>query len=390
MLVYGLISPHPPVIIPDIGKDELKHVRKTVAAMKLAAVELAQARPDEIIIIAPHEGHGFEVPKYYLQELLPGETPVHEILATEPSYDYYYEFGKQVGAQVAVAPRRYAIVASGDLSHVLKPDGPYGYDASGPKLDELIVRAVRNNNPQALLEIDSEVLEDGAECGLRSVLFLMGALEGTRLEPEVLSYEGPFGVGYLVASYEPHSPRTEVAKGPAITELARLAIEEFLEVGKVIRPPEDLPAGLMRKGAAFVSLHDPDGQLRGCIGTTTATKQTLAQEVITNAIAAATGDPRFEPLALGELEGLRISVDILGRAYEVKDKTKLDPKKYGIIITGARGRSGVLLPDIEGVDTVEEQIAICRGKAGIGPSQRIKIRKFQVDRFSEMPAAART
>jgi MEMO1 family protein len=383
MLVYGLISPHPPIIIPEIGKDELKHVRKTIAAMKLAAVELAQSRPDEIIIIAPHEGHGFDVPKYYLQEFLPQGTPVHDILVTEDSYDYYYEFGKQVGTQAAEVPQRIAIVASGDLSHVLSPDGPYGYFPAGPKLDNLIVRAVRENDARALLEIDPEILDEGAECGLRSVLFLMGALEETGMKPEVLSYEGPFGVGYLVASFEAPAPKPAHARGPAITELARLAISEYVAKGKIIAAPRNLPASLKRRAGAFVSLHEPDGQLRGCIGTTAATKATLAEEVIANAIAAATSDPRFDPLALGEVEDLHISVDVLGRSYEVKDKNKLDPKKYGIMISGAGGRTAVLLPDLDGVDTVDEQLTICRGKAGLGPRQRIKIRKFQVERYSE-------
>lgn len=201
MIVFGLISPHPPIIIPAIGKDETKQVQKTISALKQASQQLAQSHPDRLIIISPHEGHGFEVPEYYLSQRLPPETPVEEILVTEPSYQYYYDFGRDTGDKIAAESQRYAIVASGDLSHVLKADGPYGYHRSGPLLDKLIVDAVRRHDAQALLSIDPAVLEDGAECGLRSILFLLGVLTHTDFKPHVLSHEGPFGVGYMVTTY---------------------------------------------------------------------------------------------------------------------------------------------------------------------------------------------
>ncbi len=203
MLVYGLISPHPPIILPEVGREDIAKVQHTVDALARAAQLLAQARPDGLIIIAPHEGHGFDVPLYYLRKHLPPGTGVEQILVTEPSYEHYYELGQQMGDRIAGERRRYAILASGDLSHVLKPDGPYGFDPAGPVLDEAIVRAVRAGDDQTLLHLDPATLEQGAECGLRSVLFLLGAVLGRNFTPSVLSYEGPFGVGYLVATYEP-------------------------------------------------------------------------------------------------------------------------------------------------------------------------------------------
>jgi AmmeMemoRadiSam system protein B len=202
VLVFGLISPHPPIILPEVGGDELPKVKKTIDALKAAASELAAAKPEELIIISPHEGHGFEVPERFLREALPDDMPVEEILVTENSYQYYFDYGKEVGVRVRAEETRYAIVASGDLSHVLKDGGPYGFNAAGPVLDELIVAAVRERDVQALLEIDPATLEGGAECGLRSVLFLLGALESMDVRAEVLSYEGPFGVGYMVATFE--------------------------------------------------------------------------------------------------------------------------------------------------------------------------------------------
>jgi AmmeMemoRadiSam system protein B len=207
MLVFGLISPHPPIIIPAVGGDDTKKVQTTINALEQACAALAHTRPDQLIVISPHEGHGFEVPEYYLSKHLPAATGLKEILVTESSYRHYYEFGQQVGLQVGAESARYAVVASGDLSHVLKADGPYGFNAAGPVLDERIVAAVGAGDVEALLNLDPEVLENGAECGLRSILFLLGALENTVFRPQVLSYEGPFGVGYLVAICEPTGHR---------------------------------------------------------------------------------------------------------------------------------------------------------------------------------------
>ncbi len=211
MLVFGLISPHPPVIIPAIGKDDTKQVVATIAALTTAAEELGASRPEELIVISPHEGHGFEVPLYYVSPHLPNDLPIEQILVTEPSYDYYYELGRRRGEQIRLSSQRTAIVASGDLSHVLRSDGPYGFDPAGPKLDELIVRAVRDHDDAALLNLDPATLEHGAECGLRSILFLLGALRDTEFEPQVRSYEGPFGVGYLVATFRPTAQQQATA-----------------------------------------------------------------------------------------------------------------------------------------------------------------------------------
>jgi AmmeMemoRadiSam system protein B len=197
-----MISPHPPIIIPAVGGDDTKLVKATINAMQRAAQQLAAAAPDELVIVAPHEGHGFEVPLYYLTANLPSDLPIEQILVTNPSYRYYYDLGHSRGQQAGGDTRRTAVIASGDLSHVLEADGPYGFDPAGPQLDEAIVTAVRANDAEALLSLDPGILDHGAECGVRSILYLMGALAGSALRPQILSYEGPFGVGYLVTTYE--------------------------------------------------------------------------------------------------------------------------------------------------------------------------------------------
>jgi len=376
VLVFGLISPHPPLIIPEIGGEDIKKVRKTTAALERAVGELAEAGVEELIVISPHEDHGFEVPEYYLRRRLSGEMPVEEILVTEDSYQYYFDYGREVGARVRGEKTRYGIVASGDLSHVLRADGPYGFKAAGPVLDELIVAAVRRRDAPALLAIDPVTLNEGAECGLRSILFLLGALEGVDVRTEVLSYEGPFGVGYMVATLA-------VEEAARITALAREAIGHYLETGEVMAAPKDLDGGWRRRAGAFVSLHEADGELRGCIGTVASAKRSLAEEVMANAVAAATQDPRFGAVRAEELGDLKISVDVLGAAVVERDVARLDPKRYGIIVTSGDGRQGVLLPDLEGVDSAEEQIRICREKGGIGLDEVVEIRRFEVERFEE-------
>ena len=203
MLIFGVISPHPPLIIPEIGGKDIERVKRTVAALESAAERLAAAKPDRLLIISPHEGHGYEVPLHYLAKQLPSNLELEKILVTEPSYEHYYEWGKRYGEACDQSDQRTAIIASADLSHVLKPEGPYGYHSAGPLLDKLVVKAVKEKDAGQLLRLDAGFLERAAECGLRSVLFLMGAFEGREYEAEVLSYEGPFGVGYLVATFMP-------------------------------------------------------------------------------------------------------------------------------------------------------------------------------------------
>ncbi|MFA6431432.1 MAG: AmmeMemoRadiSam system protein A [Candidatus Margulisiibacteriota bacterium] len=164
-----------------------------------------------------------------------------------------------------------------------------------------------------------------------------------------------------------------------LVKLARETIDKYIREGKVLDPPKDLPAELKKRAGVFVSLHRRNS-LRGCIGTFMPTTENVAQEVIRNAIEAATGDPRFSPLRAEELVELEISVDVLSEPEPVKTKSELNAKKYGVIVKAGM-RRGLLLPDLDGVDTVDEQIEICRQKAGISPSEPVELFKFVVERF---------
>jgi len=163
-----------------------------------------------------------------------------------------------------------------------------------------------------------------------------------------------------------------------VVELAKETVESYIREGKTPKPKELTPEMRERAGV-FVSLHK-HGQLRGCIGTFEPIQNNVAEEIIANAISSSTRDPRFPPVAPSELDDLEYSVDILTRPEPVTDINQLDPREYGVIVE-CGWKKGLLLPDLEGVDSVEEQIAICRLKAGISAGEPIKLYRFQVRRF---------
>jgi AmmeMemoRadiSam system protein A len=166
---------------------------------------------------------------------------------------------------------------------------------------------------------------------------------------------------------------------PAIVELARKAVERYIRQGKVFRPRK-FTAEMKKRAGVFVSIKK-HGELRGCIGTFMPTRMNVAEEIVANAISSATQDPRFMPVEASELDDLEYSVDILTEPEPVRSTDQLDPRKYGVIVECGY-RRGLLLPDLAGVDKVEEQIEICRAKAGISAGEPIRLYRFRVERFA--------
>ena len=226
---------------------------------------------------------------------------------------------------------------------------------------------------------------------------MAGALDKKAVRAEKLSYEGTFGVGYGIVWFNVdgednsrnfayqlvHFKKAELQKRKAkeddFVKLARYSLETFVKTHKPATLPEDLPAELVnRRAGAFVSLHK-NGNLRGCIGTIMATQKNLAEEILENAISACSRDPRFEPVAMDELDDIEYSVDVLGDPERIFDIKDLDVRRYGVIVENGT-RRGLLLPDLEGVDTVEEQIAIAKRKAGIRPDEKVALWRFEVIR----------
>ncbi len=164
-----------------------------------------------------------------------------------------------------------------------------------------------------------------------------------------------------------------------VVELAKKAVEEYIRYGKTLPVPKDLSPEMSEKAGVFVCLK-MHGQLKGCIGTFMPCYGTVADETIRNAISAATQDPRFLPVGKDELPSLEYSVDILSPPEKIHDVRDLDPGKYGVIVVKG-GMKGLLLPDLEGVDTAEEQIRIAKMKAGMGQDEDAEIYRFEVRRF---------
>lgn len=172
----------------------------------------------------------------------------------------------------------------------------------------------------------------------------------------------------------------EVHTQSAPVRLARRAIEEYVLNGIRVDDVLDFPDLLTERAASFVSLHEHDS-LRGCIGTLEPARPNLAEEIVENAIKAAIADPRFPEVRPEELPHLRVKVDVLHEPEEVTSLDELDPERYGVIVTSG-WRRGVLLPDLDGVDTVEQQVAIAMRKAGIGPGEKVRLERFTVDRYT--------
>jgi AmmeMemoRadiSam system protein A len=164
-------------------------------------------------------------------------------------------------------------------------------------------------------------------------------------------------------------------------ELARDAIAAFVKEQKVVEPPAELVGEAGEPAGVFVSLHDEQGRLRGCVGTVQPTRPTVPEEIVRSAINSATEDPRFPPVRPDELEGLEIHVDVLTPMEPIEGVEQLDPRRYGVMVESTF-RRGLLLPDLPGVDTVEEQVAIACRKAGIEPDEEMQLYRFEVNRYT--------
>ncbi len=347
---------------------------------------------------APGDGyadldHGVVVPLHFLDSH--SAYPLVVTTFAGLSAEEHAAFGRAITRAAVRLGRRVAFIASGDMSHRLLPGAPAGFSPRAHLFDERVVSLLARGDFEGIAAIDEQLREEAGECGWRSLLVLGGYLEGYDAAGRVLAYEAPWGVGYLTAAF---APEAELAGTPAYTplsgakggmpgadasatvRLARATIEAFVRTGTSPEPaPFDDPA-LPARAGSFVSLHT-HGALRGCIGTIAPTQATLEAEIVHNAIQAASRDPRFPPVRVEELAELEITVDVLEAPELVGSMQELDPKVYGVITT-CGWRRGLLLPDLEGVDTCEEQVAIAMRKGGIRPDEAISLERFRVVRYA--------
>jgi AmmeMemoRadiSam system protein B len=261
-IVFGAITPHPPVLIPEIGKDNLPKLAKTEAAMKKLEQDLYAAKPESLVIISPHGqildsafninlsadytasfkefgdfslelkfksdymsiqqirasdeaqksvpivltsnneiDHGFGVPLYYLTPHLK-DIQIIPIVYSALDINQHFAFGQYLHQQLSKINKRFAIIASGDLSHRLTKDAPGGYSKQGAVFDKKLAALIKKKDISGILGLDQKLVEEAGECALRSIAIMLGIIETMNFSTEVLSYEGPFGVGYLVSSFK--------------------------------------------------------------------------------------------------------------------------------------------------------------------------------------------
>jgi len=201
MINFACFSPHPPLLLPDIGSSEDRDkVKKTIESLEFLGKKLKEANPDNIIISSPHPDWGFNVPLYFLDP--EQRIPNQQFLIPDKTPAFYFQRGKDFYNKLE-KEKKYALIASGDMSHCLKEDGPYGLHPDGPKFDKALIEYLKRKDIKNFLKLD-EYFPEAGECGLRSFSFLLGILEasGMNWQPEVLSYEYPFGVGYLVVNFK--------------------------------------------------------------------------------------------------------------------------------------------------------------------------------------------
>ena len=309
----------------------------------------------------------------------------------------HYELGQCIKSVAEKLERNIVVIASGDLSHKLKIEGPYGFQKEGPEYDSRVMYVLGKGAFGELLEFPENLCNKAGECGHRALTMMAGTLDRTEIIARHLSYEGPFGIGYGVCEYlarkenpqrnfkEQHEKKerervaSQIRKQDAYVALARRAVEEYTRTGQVIPVPAGLPEELYQQQAGvFVSLKENDS-LRGCVGTVQAAENSVAEEIIYNAVSACSRDPRFQPVGPEELDRLTITVDVLGKLEKVNSVEELDEKKYGVIVSKENSQ-GLLLPDLDGVDSVQEQIGIAKRKAGIKDQEEVELQRFEVIR----------
>ncbi len=317
--------------------------------------------------------HGVVVPLHSLPRTMANKRCIFLGVSGWPLHRFI-EFG--VWLHTRLGDRFAILIASGDLSHRLTPDAPYGYRPEGAVFDRLVIDALRNREWKWIEGLDPDLIEEAGECGLRPLAILLGASRAAGLDSQVLSYEGPFGVGYPVVAFTATPVAASAANiGLDIQALGRQAIETYLRTRRLIEPPQPIPLGLQAPSAVFVTLHK-DGEMRGCVGSVQPTEATAAHELIRYAVASAVRDPRFEPVHLDEVSALTIKVQLLDPAEPVTDISGLNPQTHGIIVR-LGDRQALLLPGIEGIDTPEQQLRAACDKAGIDHHAPLELERFR-------------
>lgn len=490
--IWSALMPHPPVLIPEVGRGREHEASKTLQGISELTSLLKDRKPDTILLLSPHQPYAdgalfvnssgsyqgsfalFGVPGVRVSASSSGQAmkdlcayleglgirtfsrPLQDLTEDQGSLVPLYFLAKVwgglpeviitspigLGVQEAFragqvlrdfkSTKKLALLASGDMSHRLTPDAPAGYEPEyAPVFESAIEEALSENSPDPVLRLSARTLGRAGECGLRSLMIMLG-LAGAKGKIEILSHEWPFGVGYCNAlwlaeeskevpeparlerdtarelepansarssDHQPGStglarnthhrsgnshPTQDTDTQPAAVTLARETVTRLLNNKPLPKTGNEIAHSELwrERKACFVSIKTLAGELRGCIGTLSPLKPSLDLEIIANAVSASTRDPRFPPMTAHELDNVTFSVDILSEPEGISGLGQLNPKIYGVIVSKGYNH-GVLLPDLEGIDTPEQQVEIAALKAGIYDIEGVRLERFTVERHKE-------
>ncbi|WP_158305375.1 AmmeMemoRadiSam system protein A [Opitutus terrae] len=444
--------PHAPVLVPGVGGDRAPQVEATIEAMARIAQAVVDAQPDSLLIISPHSprrsgafgiwttprlrgsferfgfhasevdmpadialaeqlreeaaarglhtwriahgalDHGATVPLSFLQ-LAGWQGPTVVLSLSDPGDPQLDRLGEAIAAAARAQRRRLAVIASGDMSHRLMPEAPCGFHPDGPQFDAAFIGLLRNGPPDAIRHLDTELLEHAAEDVVDPTRVALATVGFASEHRTVLSYEGPFGVGYAVAvlfdhAHRPAEPNASCRAGGhavlsdfrELPRLARRAVEAsfagdadtclFTGSGELA-----VPHGV------FVTIRSDDGDLRGCRGSPD--PGDVIEQTWRHACSSAFHDTRFAPLRIDDLPHVRFSVSVLGEIEPVESLAELDPARYGVLVAAIDGRGALLLPGIEGINSVADQLRCVKQKAGIPLDEWVRIERFTAQAFHE-------
>ena len=456
-IVFAGLMPHAPILVPGVGRKRLADAAATARAMKLVSDHAMAAQPDTIVLISPHSprlpgafglwqtshlrgsleifgapedvvdlpvdrtfahrleqeagrrglhfwdishgplDHGALVPLWYLMAA-GWKGPTVILGLNDPGDGGLVELGQAIADTARGLKRRIAVIASGDMSHRLTRSAPCGFHPQAHRFDETFIGLLREDHPADIPRIDPDLQDMAAEDVVDATMVALAASGFHTEGHEVLSYEGPFGVGYGVAIlFAPPRTNNPVASTETQAEkrierfadlpaVARCAVETELRDGPSLMP---FQAGEELTGCrgVFVTLRTKDGELRGCMGTLAPRERDFVAETWRNALAAALHDNRFSPVTVAELPNLAYVVTVLGELERIVSRAELDAARYGVVVSALDGRRGVLLPGIEGIVTVDQQIEIARHKAGLDPGEPVSLQRFEVIHCEPPPPA---
>jgi AmmeMemoRadiSam system protein A len=464
-LMGTYLLPHPPIIVPEVGKGQELDAKKTIKSIKEISKEIGKLKPKTVIISSPHclrfsdflyikgnktiKGnlqfgsnlsfefennvdfiknlieaannnnidcgylenkvlekynfdesldHGSLVPLYFISKELKDFNIVSISLADFPLKDMY-KFGKILSKTIIKEKGDFVYIASGDLSHKVNNKSHYGYSKHGKIFDDYIIDNLKKKNISKVLNIDTDLVENAAQCGLKSITIMLGTLDKYEYDTFLNSYEAPYGIGYGIMSFKnliytddkkdyleeakkDYKEKLEIIKKNEheYVKLARKALNYYVINNNYMKIPLDIDNYLREnKAGVFVSIKK-NGELRGCIGTILPCRNSIFEEIIYNAVSAGINDYRFDRIVEEELEHLIISVDILKKPEKIFSIEELDVKRYGVIVKN-KFKSGLLLPNLNGIDKPEEQIKIALDKAGIKKDEDFEMKRFEVIRY---------